>query len=102
MASVPVSGCWLLQLLGRLLSWLLTGLRALRVVRLPLWQEEEVPVVSEQIDLSAMTVEDTYTGPRMQGEPSVSPWLFVKGSDMLPFHVKINVNWAPQCSFQWR
>ena len=85
------SGCWLLQLLGRLLSWLLTGLRALRVVRLPFWQEEEVPAVSEQIDLSVMTVEDTYTGPRMQGEPPVSRWLYVGEADMLPFRVESDV-----------
>ena len=84
------SGCWLLQLLGRLLSWLLTGLRALRVVRLPFWQEEEVPAVSEQIDLSAMKVEDTYTGPCMQGEPPVSRRLYLEGADTLPFRVKMD------------
>ena len=50
-----------------LLCWLFKLLRALSLLRLPFWQEETPVVISETLDLSSMPVDDSYTGPRMEG-----------------------------------
>ena len=65
-----VLGAQLWGYAGWVLQWVLRVFQALTSVRLPLWQEEKVVVVSEQVDLASMPIEDSYDGPRMEGEPS--------------------------------
>lgn len=55
----------LLQL--KVLKWHLGCWQSLTAALHGLSQEEKVAVVSQQVDLASMSVEDSYTGPRMEG-----------------------------------
>ena len=59
-----------LQPLARLLCWLFSCIRALKISHHLAFQQDGEPLapISERINIDSMTVPASYQGPRMEGE----------------------------------